>query len=793
MTIKTDSKGFLIADGPIDTASMARGIEAVHSDTSAILSLLRGGARSASVMSRQRVSSPPQVVTAAVQRATSGAAASAVRSALAQSRLRNAQVRFLPNAPGDLTGITQAVNSLTRKQGNEKALQKRMEAAATAASVKAAEQVRDKSGRFVGRGGGKGGGDGGDSALHNMFSRLKDLSFPRLRGPDLGDYEKIDPTVEAAKEVSKVIGGPLTTVGKLTKAGASRAFGIGKDTSLPWFRKIFGVLKSTHDDQGEFALTQTRTLKEIDNKTGGEHAAGGGVLGSIGDLIKGGLGKGGGLLSSLLGGAMKFGKFGLKRLPLLGALFAGGSALASIFVGDDLNKTAEENKQDRFTGAGSAIGALIGGGVGTLLGGPVGTMIGGMIGDKLGEIVGGWLATVDWAKVGAQISDTWNSTVGALKDDWKAVTDKLASISKTIGDAWDSILNGAKAFLKDKFGIDVDGLMGKAKEAVAPAVEAAKAVAAPVANAGKAAVDYGKERVEKMAAPIQTAASNTLDWGKGLFGKGSKGNKLALMSAADKAGITDPNERAMFMAQMDTESGGFRSLEENLNYKPKTLRKVFGKYFKTDAEAQEAASAGPEAIANKVYGGRMGNTEAGDGYKFRGRGFVQLTGKDNYAAAGKALGIDLVAHPELAADPAVAAQVATWYWQSKTGLVDAARRGDVVGARRTINGGLNGLSRAQEMFGAYRAQGTTTPVLDGTPAVPPIAAVASTYGGNGLGAVSVPSMPAPAAPPPAQTAQIPVPLNSDKPLEVRVADDRGVGQDLQNRRLAQIATGGLSG
>lgn len=797
MTIKTDSKGFLIADGPIDTATMARGIDAVHSDTSAILSLLRGGARSASVMKRQRVSSPPQAVTAAVQRATSGAVASAVRSALAQSRSRDAQGRFLPNAPGELTGITRAVNALTRRQGNEKAQQKRTEAAVTAASVKAVEQVRDKSGRFVGRGGSRreGGSDGGgDSALRNMFSRLKDLSFPRLHGPDLGDYEKIDPTVEAAKEVSKVVGGPLATVGKLTKAGASRAFGIGKDTSLPWFRKIFGVLKSTHDEQSEFGLVQTRTLKEIDNKTGGEHGAGGGgMLGGIGDLLKGALGKGGGLLSSLMGGAMKFGKFGLKRLPLLGALFAGGSALASIFGGDDPNKTAEQNKQDRFTGAGSGIGALIGGGVGTLLGGPVGTVIGGMIGDKLGEIVGGWLATVDWAKVGAQISDTWSSTVGALKDDWKAVTDKLASISKTIGEAWDSILSGAKAFLKDKFGIDVDALVGKAKDAVAPAVDAAKQAAAPVVDAGKAAVDYGKDRVEKMAAPIQTATSNALDWGKGLFGKGSKGNKLALMSAADKAGITDPNERAMFMAQMDTESGGFRSLEENLNYKPKTLRKVFGKYFKTDAEAQAAADGGPEAIANKVYGGRMGNTDAGDGYKFRGRGFVQLTGKDNYAAAGKALGIDLVAHPELAADPSIAAQISTWYWKSKGGLADAARAGDVTAATKKINGGLNGLAQRDEKYKAYLASGTATPTLNAGSVVPPVTAVASAFGTGVPGAVSVPSMPSPASPPPAQTAQIPVPVNSDKPMEVRLTDDRGVGQDLQNRRLAQIATGGVAG
>lgn len=107
---------------------MAHGIEAVHNDTSAILKLLRGGARSASVMKRQRVSSPPQAVTAAVQRSTSGAVTSAVRSTLAQSRGRDAQGRFLPSSPGDLTGITQAVNALTRKQANEKAQQKRAEA-----------------------------------------------------------------------------------------------------------------------------------------------------------------------------------------------------------------------------------------------------------------------------------------------------------------------------------------------------------------------------------------------------------------------------------------------------------------------------------------------------------------------------------------------------------------------------------------------------------------------------------------------------------------------------------------
>lgn len=81
-------------------------------------------------------------------------------------------------------------------------------------------------------------------ALRNMFSRLKDLTFPRAQAPDLGDYEKIDPTVEVTKEISTIVGGPLATVDKLANAGASRAFGIGNDVALPRYRKISRCSKS---------------------------------------------------------------------------------------------------------------------------------------------------------------------------------------------------------------------------------------------------------------------------------------------------------------------------------------------------------------------------------------------------------------------------------------------------------------------------------------------------------------------------------------------------------------------
>lgn len=853
MTIKTDSKGFLIADGPIDTASMARGIAAVHNDTSAILGLLRDGARSASVLKRQRVSSPPQAVTAAVARATSSAVNSAVRTALAQSRARDARGRFLSGAAGEPTAITQAVNAITRKQANAKVEQKRTEAAATAASVKAVEQARDKGGRFVGRGGGSrgsgggsGGDGGGDSMLRNLLSRIKGFTMPRMGAPDLGEYEKVDPSIEAAKEVSKVVGGPLATVGKLTKAGASRAFGIGKDASLPWFRKIFTVLKGSREDFGEFALVETRTLKEIDKNTGGGHGAGGsgggvgGILGSIGGFLKGGLGKGGGLLSSLFGGALKLGKGGLKRLPLLGALFAGGSALASIFGGDDPNKTPEQNKEDRFKGAGSGIGALIGGGLGSLLG-PVGTVVGGMIGDRLGEEVGSWLATVDWSKIGAQISDTWNTAVGTLKDDWKAVTDKLASISKTVGDTWTAILNGAKGFLKDKFGIDVDAIAKKASEIAQPAVDAAKKgvdaakdaggaavdyvkdkaseVAKPVVavakkgvdaakEAGGAAWDYVKDRATKMAHPYVTAAKNAVSAGQGVLENLMPGYR----HGADFTGLKGGKGLKKFGSYTNDEANTIRQLIESGANTTADLKGGMPTEIRDKIIAQAtAAGVDPKMMLEFASMESGGNANA---ISSTGAiGIFQETGKtatglgvknrfdvDQNIAGGIKLAKTNAAILEKAGLPVTPENL---YMMHQLGpkaakeIIQGAASGKKISelsADTQAGVGLNygkGSKTAADYLASNAAAldarydkvvGSSAPVV--AAAAPPPAPPPS---------VSVPSVPAAPPPPPAPTAQIPVPVSSDAPIDVRISDDRAVGQDLQNRRLAQIATGGVSG
>lgn len=811
MTIKTDSKGFLIADGPIDTASLSHGIDAVHNDTSAILSLLRGGQR-AGLMKRQRVSNPP-AVTANVERAATAAASSAARSALAQARSRDARGRFLAGAPGELTGITKAVNSMTRQQGSDKVAEKRaVTTLAAHAAATAADQARDHRGRFAGRGGSARGGtdDGGgsNSLFRNLLSRLKDHS-PRLSAPDLGDFEKIDPNVEAAKEVSKLVGGPLATVGKLTKSGASRAFGIGKDATLPWFRKIFTVLKESHDDQSEFALAQGRTLKEIDKKTGEGTRGGGGIFGGIADMFKGGIGGllrgGGGLLSTLLGGALKFGKFGLKRMPLLGALFAGGSALASIFGGDDPNKTAAQNREDRFTGAGSGIGALIGGGIG-LLGGPVGAMIGGIVGDKVGEIVGGWLATVDWSKVGAQISGTWDSAVGTLKDDWKAVTDKLSSISKTVGDAWDSILSGAKAFLKNKFGIDTDAIIKKASDIVKPAVDAAK-------GAGTAAVDYVKDRAAKMAHPYVTAAKNAVSAGQGVLEDVIPGYRHK--SGFD--GLKGGSSLSKYGSYTNEEANTIRQLKTSGANTSASLKGGMPREIQEKIIAQaQAAGLDPRMMLEFAAMESGGNANA---ISSTGAiGIYQETGKtasalgvknrfdvDQNIAGGMKLARD---NSAILAKAGLPVNPENLYMMHQLGPT---------AAKEVIKGAANGLSisdlsastkKAVALnYGAgsktaadYLSKNSTAldarvdSVVGKSDAgyLPGAVTVASASAASPVPTIPVAAVPAAPVAPPAPTANIPVPLTIDKPVEVRVTDDRAVGQDLRNRRLAQIATGGVS-
>ena len=155
--------------------------------------------------------------------------------------------------------------------------------------------------------------------------------------------------------------------------------------------------------------------------------------------------------------------------------------------------------------------------------------------------------------------------------------------------------------------------------------------------------------------------------------------------------INTPARQAAFIGQCAHESMNFTKLEENLNYSAEALMKTWPSRFPTMEVAQQYAR-NPEKIANKVYGGRMGNgtEETGDGWLYHGRGLIQLTGKDNYTLAGDALNMDFLHSPDYVLVPKYAALTAGWYW-NKRQLNKEADAKDYTGMTKKINGGTIGL------------------------------------------------------------------------------------------------------
>lgn len=162
-----------------------------------------------------------------------------------------------------------------------------------------------------------------------------------------------------------------------------------------------------------------------------------------------------------------------------------------------------------------------------------------------------------------------------------------------------------------------------------------------------------------------------------------------LTNTFSKFEINTPKRQAAFIGQCGHESNNFRTLEENLYYSANALMRVWPSRF-PDYDVAEKYANNPAKIANKVYAGRMGNTEDGDGWKYHGRGLIQLTGKDNYTRCGEALGIDLVNNPYLLLEPEFAAASAGWFWR-KHGLNQLADLGDLVAITKRINGGIHGI------------------------------------------------------------------------------------------------------
>lgn len=540
--------------------------------------------------------------------------------------------------------------------------------------------------------------------------------------------EGLDPTVQAVKEISGIFS-PLAAMLK----PMGRLFGMAKRPeqknqreNVTWYRRIWSAVKNPAGGSGGMGMIMTALLSMLGMLLSPIKALGrllgmgslakllGGAAGGLsgrgarnsrsklgsaapatadgkrkpGTAVPAGGAKEAGARAAsgkgMLGKAAGFGKGLLKRIPFIGAALGLGLAASSAMEADDPNLSADENKKDRYGSVGSGIGGVVGGVVG-LLGGPAGAVAGAMIGDQLGGMVGEWLATVDLASLPGKIGDAFTSLKDGALEAAKGAFDSVKS-------TWSGLVESSLKIFS--------GMADWAKNTWKAATETVLVIKDTMADKVQTAKDY----VGDKAASVKDEAQNVVyKASSGRLGAGgSDGQKAELIKAMDAGGITDQKSKAMFMANVDHETGGFTKSEENLDYSAKRLQEVFPKYYSTP-EAARADAGNPEAIANKVYGNRMGNTDAGDGFKYRARGDIQLTGKAQYAEMGKKLGIDLVNNPDLAMDPKYSPQIAVQKWKS-SGADRAAMAGDQVRARKLTNGGTNGLDDVTNKYDGYLAQ-----------------------------------------------------------------------------------------
>ncbi len=722
-----DRSGFLIGERITDDiermAAELQLLRGVESNTREAVSLLR------------RMANAPAPADAGRQRAVAQPSRSAANDSSGE-RSRQAQRPARASAPAD-AGSTRSSPAESRTASSRSSAgpdtSNRHTRRASAPADVGAPASRDGRGRFssgpLGSSVAEPGGSSG--AIKSMVDAVKGIASSTASGTD-----SIDPTIQAAKE----LGGMLAPATALFKP-LGGLFGRGKEAkeakqhreSVNWMRRIWRTQIDGNKKAGGGGMMMRMLgmlapllallmgpLKMLGamKMAGGLAGLARGALGGIGGRrsrnrrgaddgpsvhkAKGKAAtattpgwKSGGKLAGKAAGVMGMGKGLLKRIPILGALIGGGMLANGLMTEA---KTPEE-KKEKWGSVGGAAGGLIGGALG-MIGGPAGAIAGGMLGDYIGEKVGTWLATAD---LGAMISDV-EGVFGKMAD---ATKELATGAFKHLQDAWSGLIEGGSE------------LFSSMKDWVGEKLGVAKDTVQDVAYTAK-------DKVSSGVSTVKDAGQNFLNKVTGgRYEGGSNSAKGAMVSAMAEAGITDPKSQAALMANVDHESGGFTRSEENLNYSAKRLQQVFPKYYK-DAESARADAGNPEAIANRVYGGRMGNTEAGDGFKYRGRGMIQLTGKAQYESMGKKLGVDLVNNPELAADPKIAAKIAANYWKT-SGADKAATSGDMVKARKLVNGGTNGLADVQAKTAGYLEQAkagelTAAQTGDKVKAAPPMVA-----------------------------------------------------------------------
>jgi putative chitinase len=265
--------------------------------------------------------------------------------------------------------------------------------------------------------------------------------------------------------------------------------------------------------------------------------------------------------------------------------------------------------------------------------------------------------------------------------------------------------------LQEKLGLGADGIFGKGTEEAVKAFQTKRGLLPDgVVGEGTWSKLFELRQIITEPAPVASVVqSSPVSSVGGLKLENLKGHIpdsviAQIPDTATKFEINTPLRLAHFLAQCGHESGGFRLTKENLNYSAKGLKGIFSKYFK-EAGLAEAYERKPEKIANRVYGGRMGNgpESSGDGSKYCGRGYIQLTGKDNYVAFGKSINEDMTVNPEKVSTH-YALLSAAWFF-NKNGLHKLADGGAtdavVTSITKRVNGGTIGLPDRIKHFKEY--------------------------------------------------------------------------------------------
>lgn len=250
--------------------------------------------------------------------------------------------------------------------------------------------------------------------------------------------------------------------------------------------------------------------------------------------------------------------------------------------------------------------------------------------------------------------------------------------------------------LQEKLGLEADGSFGPVTESKVKEWQAANGLTADgIVGVGTWTKMFG-------SAPVGTVPNSTFKLDK-LKGHIPDSVIAQIPDTAAKFGITTPLRLAHFLAQASHESGGFKVVQENLNYSAEGLKKIFPKYF--PGNLNESYARNPEKIANKVYASRMGNGDesSGDGWKYRGAGFIQLTGKANHQAFDRFVEDDILSNPSLVATKYPLASAAWFFDTNKLWAIcdRGADRKTVESVTKRVNGGLIGIEDRWKHFQEY--------------------------------------------------------------------------------------------